>query len=320
MNARHILVAALLSGNALCAQNDPGTAGASGLIAISDYLHPERTKDLPDGAKEALRNKMGQIITANGLGGEPGQRFILSAVPALQDKRMQATAPPMHLVDLELTMYLGDGVDGVLFASATKKIRGLGENETRAYVNALKEVKPNDPVWKELLDQGKAKIIEYYNAKCDIIIQRANGLAAQEKFEEALNGLMAVPEVCTPCYGRALDAASAVYKAKANKDCRASMAQAEASLAIGMYREAGQALATGITPLMPCYEEANKLMARIAERGKNDKDGREWDIEMRKWDDKVDLRQQEIEAWRAVGRAWGENQRSTIFYNVRGWW
>lgn len=314
------MIAAILLASTLNAQNDLGKVADVSPIALTAFLHPDRAESMPAGARESLLNKMTQIATANGLGGEPGQRFILAATVNILDKQVQASAPPMHLVELELTLFIGDGKEGVLFASAAQKIKGLGENETKAYLNALKNVKPKDPEWAELIEQGRSRIIEYYNTKCDLIIQRAMGLSGQEKFEEAMAELMAVPEVCAECHAFAMEAAGSVYRAKADKDCRASMAKAEGALAVGMYREAGEALATGITPAMPCYDEASKLMARIAERGKDDNDGRAWDIEMRKWNDKVDLRKQEIEAWRTVGKAYGEHQRGVDLYNVRGWW
>lgn len=316
-----IFLAALLISTALSAQNDLGKTDDLNRIALYAYVDQKVSDRMPAGASEHLRNKLDQVASANGLSGHiPNAPFIISANVNPVDKVITPGAPAKHVLNLDVTIAIGNGIDGVKFGSLTKSVRGVGDNETKAYINALRDIKANDAELAALLESSKVKIIEYYNTRCDIIIQRAMGLSGQERFAEAMNELMAVPEVCSECHATAMESAGAVYRAKTDKECRASMAKAEGALAVGMYREAGEALATGITPAMPCYEEANKLMARIAERGKNDKDGRAWDLEMRKWNDKVDLREQEIEAWRQVGKAYGENQRGVNYYNVRGWW
>ncbi len=318
---RYLIIGAFLATSPLNAQNDLGKINDKDRIALTPYVYQLAGESMPPGASEHLRNKLEQIASANGLSGHiPTAPFIIAANVNTMDKVIAPGAPPKHVLNLDVTIVIGNGVDGVKFGSVTKSVKGVGDNETKAYIAALKNIQTKDSELATLVESSKTKIIEYYNTRCDIIIQRAMGLSGQERFAEAMNELMAVPEVCTECHALAMEAAGSVYRAKADKECRASMAKAEGSLAVGMYREAGEALATGITPAMPCYDEATKLMARIAERGKNDKEGRAWDIEMRKWDDKVDLRSQEIEAWRQVGRAYGENQRGINYYNVRGWW
>ncbi len=51
------------------------------------------------------------------------------------------------------------------------------------------------------------------------------------------------------------------------------------------------------------------------------KNKRDWDFAMKAYDDAVDIRKQEVSAWREVGVAYGQNQQpSTHLYKVSGWW
>ncbi|MBK9146719.1 MAG: hypothetical protein IPM12_02730 [Flavobacteriales bacterium] len=320
MKALVIALAVLAHAPLLRAQNDLGKADDTARIAL--YAHvPSNSDGIPAGARENLTNKLNQIATANGLGGgAANQPFIITAHVVVVDKVIQPGAPSMTVLNLDLSLYVGDGIEGTLFSSATKSIKGVGENETKAYINALKNIQVKDPAFAEMLEAGKRKIIEYYNANCDFIIQKAMALSGQEKFDESLSVLARVPTVCAKCHEFASEAAVSVYKAKQDRDCRVSMAKAKAEMTAENYRSAAMALATGITPGALCYDEASKLMADIEKKAEA-RNKRDWDFAMKAYDDAVDIRKQEVAAWRAVGVAYGENQQpSTNLYRVNGWW
>ena len=85
----------------------------------------------------------------------------------------------MHSYTLAVTFYIGDGIDGLKYASYTSTVKGVGENTNKAYASALKNIKANDPNFSTFIQKGKTKIIEYYNSRCDFILKEANTLAAQ---------------------------------------------------------------------------------------------------------------------------------------------
>lgn len=298
------------------AQNTLGKSDDQARIALNAYV-PDGT--VPDAAANNLRNKLGQIATANGLGGGANnQRFIITANVVELTKDPVPSTPPKVALTLEVTVYVGDGVVGTKFSSASRTVKGVGENEAKAYIDALRNIPAKDPGIMQAVEDGKARIIEYYNSQCDIIINRAKGLAGQEKFDEALSELMAVPEVCAECHEFAMEAAGSVYKAKLDRDCRIGMARARAEMANENYREAALELSNGIPPGAPCYDEASKLMADIGKKAEA-RNKRDWNFAMKVWDDSVDIKKQEVAAWRAVGVAYGQNQPAHA-YNVRGWW
>jgi hypothetical protein len=61
-----------------------------------------------------------------------------------------------------------------------------------------------------MLEKGKEAIIEYYNTQCDLVISRANSLAAQKNYTNALAMLNSVPPVCRECFDKANEAAAVI--------------------------------------------------------------------------------------------------------------
>lgn len=319
MRTTLFLSAAVLLASAVQAQNELGKTDDLARIALFAYVSPN-ADEMPAGGRENLANKLRQMAVANGLGNDnEGARFLLYGKPMVINKVIQPGAPSMTVLELEVSLFVGDGIDGTLFSTTSKTVKGVGENETKAYINAFKNIQVKDSEITEMLETGKTRIIEYYNSNCDFIIQKAMALSGQEKYDAALAQLAAVPTVCTKCHEFASEAAASVYKSKLDRDCRISMAKAKAEMAAENYKDAAMALATGIMPDAICYEEASKLMGQIEQKAEA-KNKRDWDFKMKEQQDATDITKKGVEAWRQVGIAYGENQQqSTGIYNVGGW-
>jgi len=285
-------------------------------IVITAFV-PQPIEGIPEIAVSNLENKLSQIITANGFSGDYNQRFILTANISVLTKDITATAPPMHAYTLEVTLYIGDGVSGVLFASTSTTVKGVGETETKAYTNALKNLQTNSPSYQSFIENGKNKIIAYYNANCDFIIKEANVLASTNNFEAAIAQLISIPTASEECYYKAMDAVTAVYQKYIDKDCQIKLQQANAiwnaSQDYESALQAGAVLAS-IDPDASCFQDIKQLFNKI-EKSIIQRDDREW-----KYILKTQMQESErIEAMRAIGVAYGMNQPNTV-YNIRSWW
>ncbi|MES2761619.1 MAG: hypothetical protein V4677_05410 [Bacteroidota bacterium] len=295
-----------------------GTSNDMGRIVLAAYV-PQQVDKMSDAARTMLTNKLSQIISANGLGGSVGnQRFIITANLVTLTKDLTATAPPMTALGLEVTFYIGDGIDGTKFASKSVQVKGVGTNETKAYIEAIKQIKTNDPSYAAFLEEGKQKIIKYYEAKCDFIIKDAKSLAGQNQLEEAIYKLSSVPDACKVCYDKALAAIAPIYKQKIDRDCKIKLAEAtnawNASQDADAANTAGGILAS-IEPQAACYGEAKALSAKIQKRV-IEIDKREWNYVMKEQQQTSEL----IKAYRDVGVAYGNGQPKSVTYNVNGWW
>jgi len=291
------------------------TAGTERIV-ITAYV-PQSIEGVPEIAVENLKNKLSQIITANGFSGDFNQRFILTANISVLTKDITPTAPPQHAYTLAITLYIGDGVSGVLFASTSTTVKGVGETETKAYINALKNLQTQSPNYQSFIENGKNKIIAYYNANCDFIMKEASVLASTNNYEAAIALLFTVPNASEECYYGAMDAILPIYQKYIDRDCQMKLQQAtalwNASQDYESALQAGLVLAS-VDPDAGCFKDVKLLFNKI-ESSIKQRDAREWNYIL-----KTQLQESErIEAMRAIGVAYGTYQPNTI-YNTKSWW
>ena len=303
-------------------QNALGKSDDAARITLAAYV-PQQIDKMPDAARSILANKLNQIVTQNGMGGAANnERFIITANVNVISKDLTATAPPMTALVLEVTLYIGDGFVGTKFSSTYISVKGVGESETKAYISALKGISPTNSNIQSFVGNGKSKIIEYYNSKCDFIIKEAQTLVSQNNFEEAIFKLTSVPEVCKDCYDKCMDAVGPIYQKQIDRECKSKLMEANTAwnAAQDSYGAdtAGGILAQ-IDPNASCYKEALALSNKIAQRIK-EIDQRDWKLQLKEQQDNVDIQKATIKAIRDIGVAYGNGQPKTVTYNVRGWW
>lgn len=224
---------------------------------------PQQIDKMPDASRSILSNKLSQIVTQSGLGGRSeNQRFIITANVNVVSKDITPTSPPMQAIKLEVTLYIGDGVDGTKFSNTSIVLVGVGSNETQAYNQALNKINVKSAGFQEFIENGKNKIIEYYYSKCDFILKEAETLASKNEFDYAIVKLLNVPEVCKFCFDKCMDKVTEIYKAKMERECQNKISQANSFKAQEKYNEAANEL-VGVLPDLSCYSEANKLMIEI---------------------------------------------------------
>jgi hypothetical protein len=323
---RILTLTALLCFVQLNAQNSLSKSDDISRIVLTAYIPPQ-VEGLTESSRSMIQNKMNQIVTKNGLGGTTAnQRFIITCNVAVLTKDITPTAPPMHAYTLEVTFYIGDGINGSLFSSKAVTIKGVGETETKAYSSALKNIKADNPELQQFVSQGKSKIIEYYNSQCDFLLKEAATLDGQAKYDEAIYKLVSVPEVCKACYDRAMEAAGPIFQHKIDLECKRQLNEAQATWFSTQNVEGAQktaAMLGKVNPNSSCFKEANGMLTMIYNEIKDrvkDIDEREWNLAMKIQQDNVDLEAAAIKAYRDVGVAYGNGQPDTVSYNTIGWW
>ena len=203
---------------------------------------------------------------------------------------------------------------------ATGKV-WLAVDERKNELLAIKAI-PNEYLKKE---EGKTRIIEYYNSQCDFFITDARSQAAMENYDEALYMLLSIPNVCKDCYMRAQAEIPGMYKNKIDKECASYLTQARSAwMARGSADEARDAameasmLLSEINPNAECYDEALSFMKQIGKK-MEEIDNREWEFVKRMEDHRHKEALSSINAAKEIEMAWAKNQPKTI-YNIRTWW
>jgi hypothetical protein len=259
-------------------------------------------------------------------------QFIITPNVVVLTKDITPTAPVMIAMTLETAFIIGDGYNGTKFSSIYFESKGVGTTETKAYISALKQINPRDEKFKNFVEEGKQKIISYYNSKCDFIISEANQLNSQEKYHEAILQLSSVPEVCKECYEKCMIAVAPIYQAKIDKDCKTMLQNAKNTWSSSPDKYGAEKIlhyVNNMNPNSSCYPELNTLIEEIKAEmiSLNERD---WEFEMTKYQDRmeiekkqqqnaINIRNKELDVEKAVGVAYGNNQPRTVNYKVLSW-
>lgn len=294
-----------------------GIAQNSNNVALGTFI-PDEAEPMPASAKQILNTRLGQIITKNGISDiSYNSRFIITPNVSVISKDVVASAPPKIAYNLDVTLYIGDGLNGTLYSSRSFNIKGVGTNETKAYIAAIKQLRANNSEMQRFVSEGKKKIIEFYDSNCDMINKEATSLANQNKFEEALNLLVNIPSISS-CFDSSQRAIKNMYQKVVDRDCKLKLADAtaiwSANQDIYAANEAGAILAT-IEPAANCYSEAKSLFNKIEKRVKQ-MDDRKWDYKLKVLDTKITA----INAASDILKVYAQNQPKNVIYNVRGWY
>lgn len=301
---------------ALCSLVIQGQENNNGIL-LGAFV-PEQASEIPQEAKSLLIDKLGRIITNNGLSANVrAPRFILVPKVSVLSKNTLATAPPKVALYLEVTFYIGDGIAGNLFESRTIKAKGVGTNERKAYISAIRNISVSNKYLSELISEGKKEIINYYDRQCADIGEKARRLEDEGKIGEALFTITNIPEAST-CFDQHQTKIKKLYDKAIDEDGARKLNLAKAIWAanqdLNAANEAGEILAS-IEPNANCFTEVKILYNSIAERVKSISD-RDWEYRLKV----VTLEEESIEAARAIGVAYGENQAQNITYNTQGWY
>jgi len=141
-------------------------------IPLTAYISEET--NLAPAAESLLLNRMRQAALKNGLSAMDNQPYIVTTSVSVIDKQVTGTVPQKWKVELEVHFYIGNGVDGTLYASTALTRTGIGDTEEKAYLSAIKGISANDRAFKPFFDKGKKRIIEELEALAALEAEQAD--------------------------------------------------------------------------------------------------------------------------------------------------
>ena len=292
-----IFMAALMSASVMAAETQ--------FLPISVYAADDQ-ESFPAGAKAMVENKLTQLLTKNGIAGlDYTGQFILTVTTTPLDKDVLPGPPSKIAEKMEMNLYIVDAYAKTIFSSTSFTVRGLGETETKCYLNAFSHMPLQTPAIAKFIEEGKNKIIEYYDHEGEQLIKKANYLMGQKQYEEALYWVSLIPQQ-SKNYDAALAAGLQIYQAYVDNQCNINLAAARAAWAAEQNKEGAYAAGEYLANILPdagCYGEAMELYQEIKGKVLDD-----WKFEMKKYQDGIDLEAMRIESARQVGIAYGSHQ------------
>ena len=301
-----LLIAFQFNGNAQVKLDDFGR------VILNTYIHENNS--IPAEAKKALETKLNQITTNNGMGGSAvNPRFIITAVLNVGTKDIIPGPPQMIAQNIDVTLFVGDAITNTVFSNTIVSVKGVGTNENKALIDAIKNINPKNKDISAFLEEGKNKIISYYTTQCDFIIKDAETLAKQQKFDEAIYKLALVPEVCKECYFKCLDNLTTIYQQKIDADCKSKFNEAKTTWSANQTpigaEKAGDIL-SAINPEATCQAEITIFIKNIDAKLKADEKAR-WQFKMKQYEDKIAIKKEQIRIAEEKGKrddSYRENQ------------
>ena len=291
-----------------------------GRIVLNTYLPENMT--IPGEAKSLLVNKLNQIASNNGMGGsQANPRFIITANVNIGTKDIIAGPPQMVAQNIDITLFIGDAVTNTIFSNTAISLKGVGTNENKAFIEAIKTINARSKEIVAMLEEGKNKIISYYSAQCDFILKQANTLAGQYKFEEAIYQLMVVPETCKECYFKSKDEAKLIFKKKIESDCTEKLKQAKLEWSAEPNSKGANKAAAIMTAIIPsdnCKAEISKLSAEIKNKLQEEQK-KKYDFDMLEMQKRYDTEQKRLDAQRDIAVEQAKHQPQSITYNHIYW-
>ena len=267
-----------------------------GKISLNVVL-PE-SKDIPTEAQQLLETKLKQIVTRYGIADNGlNERFVITAKINVIQKDIAPSNPPRISQKLEIVFMIGDVMENKVYETASLTISGMGINETKAYITAFQNIKPDNKIFAEMMENAKEKIMQYYNSHCDEYFKKARILETKQQFDEAVYTLMQVPNVSEECYNKAQGLATELVIKKINFEAETLLKQAQTQWAGEKTPENATKILEivgKINVMADCLPQAEKLIKEIDNKLRAE-EKRAWDFKMQQYNDAKAKEQRDFE-------------------------
>jgi hypothetical protein len=284
-------------------------------------------------SRELLSDKLSQIVTVNGIAGQGvDNRCVITANIQRLNMTVTETVPAKTALRLSVSIYIGDGIDGTLFSSVNKELTGIGNNEADAYKAAIRKIPVRDRLFIDCVNEGKSRILKYYDQMAVKIIAAAKSAAASGDYDGAINMLFVIPMQCKD-YQEAQALVADYARQQIENTNQKLMVNAQAAWVASPDRNGAsnaQAYLNDIQfPSAKILSEVNRLCSEMSSR-LQEIDNQEWQREMQEMQNRhkreIARIQSEkersiayINAAASVARVWAAN-RPKVIYRIYHWW
>ncbi len=264
-------------------------------------------------AGRVLQTQLERMATQSKLDvGWTNARFAITAKFDQMDRYVVGSAPAQISNVFGVTLYIADVYHQKLFSSTYLELCGVGVNETKASINAVRQLNADNAKVSSFLTGAKQQIVSYYDSQLPNIIKDAKAKASMKNYGEALAMLAVVPTCCNG-YDTAMDEALRIYYLYRDAYSQAQLNRARALWAANP-TQAGSAevveILASIDPDAKCYDDAMRLLEQVAKVVKTDIDYET----KKKYEDAVELEKLRIQAITEIGKAYAAHRPVNILF------
>lgn len=263
---------------------------------------------------ELLERRISDIIIKNGVNVslQNGQ-FAIAVEPILLESEHVGTAPMRVVEVMEVSISVVDLYAQKTFETYNIKLKGVGENEEKAALDAAKRLNSDNPQMIDIIARSRDIIMEYYDGQAENIIREAQRLAAISDYEKAIFTLIQVPTCCQQ-YEKIMAVGLDIYQQYLNYNCQWTLNEARNLWIAGQDQETARyvvSLLNNIDPKSGCMDNVNELVKEMKAQVRSD-----IDFEVReKYHDDITLKKMAITSMEKIGVAYGNHQQPVSYHS-----
>lgn len=274
------------------------------VVSDKDQYQPEATR--------LLENNLNTVIGKGGfIDSEGSSPFFIATSYNLLSKDIIPGLPSRISQEVQFNFIIGDAKENKVFASYACSVRGVGTNEQKAIISAIRRIPWSDETFTNFINEGKKCITDYYNIRIPQIVEEAKLLEKQGKYEQAISCLTTVPKACRQ-YNNCMRMALQVYQNMIDHRAYEWLSRAKSTWASSP-NKAGADRTIALMDSIPSgskYEsEVDALISDIKSRVK-EIDDQEWQLKMEKIKAQNRAADRQLMATKTVKKSSHPNRRS----------
>mgnify|MGYP003692710201 CR=1 FL=1 len=275
------------------------TSADIGKIQLSIHFSEEQQNSFDYELLTKLDGKLTQMLSENGLvSTDYNNGLVLQPNLIINGNEVvEGGMQNVNVTNLTLQLLIRQDQTNLVFSSYSKQLKGTGRDQYSALNNAINSLSSNDPALVKFINNGTEKLLAYYQANCNQILTKSANLEKNGRYEESLALLLSIPEKAS-CHKTAQTKSIETYKNYQRKNCASFIKEAKMYIADKNYESAFGVL-LGIDSTSPCSAESNALVKNI-ESKITAEDKKQWDLQMKMYNDDVALEKLRINAIKDV--------------------
>jgi len=306
-------------------------------IPIAVIVPESQSEEVSEEARNLLDNRLTQATAINGVGElmkSDDYSFILYPNIANITKDVTPTAPVLYVYNIDVNLYVINGTLGdkgkaaraIIFASKTISLKGIGDSETKAYMNAFKKINSKDPSLQGFIEEARYKIFKYFKENCDAIMLEAEQLAkeanlsinndksqqkssiAELKFAQGLNLLKNIRIANTVCYKEHASRMDDILNMYDQFACNYYLSMAKNSWYINRDFVETKIYLDKIPPSMKCKTDVEALLRSIQIERATDESFKK---EIERWNS-IDSQKREFDVYIDIAKSVNQNRREKV--------
>ena len=211
---------------------------------------------------KVLLNKIEKSLTESGINpaDDSGLFLTITLIP-MDEKTVEGGMRKIKMNTYELSLQLLHPILGNKFGTYTLSLEGQGYDQRKAMLNAINNINPVSSSLTSFLENVTRKAADFYSNNLNVIIDKANTLSKDKRYDEAIALLWSLPvnnSNSDAIYGSLME----IYTKMQTESCQGILQKANNAYTLKNYEEALYWL-NSLEPESPCKNDALQLTAEI---------------------------------------------------------